>query len=308
MDFRKYICPVCNKNFNEDDDIAVCPECGTPHHKECYLKNGKCFNEHIHGTENSVAETYTVAVADDGEPQKNEESVKNSTEENNILKTFEQLPDFLKGNPSQDALIGGKHAYLYEIAVDKNREYYIPRFMLMDNVKKGFSWNFFAFLTPFAWTLYRKMYKFSALVLAIYMLIFGLTGYYILSNEEFVKLNTECAQEDPEYLTNIASYTSTSGNVVLTAKQQELLNVMNELTVPTYVTVVSGVLLFAIRVYLGLFANKRYMEKLKKNIDKAEKKGLRGDDLKRYLYKKYGTVPMFLAIIIGGFELFSLYL
>ena len=31
MDFYKYKCPVCNKQFKEGDDIVVCPECGTPH-------------------------------------------------------------------------------------------------------------------------------------------------------------------------------------------------------------------------------------------------------------------------------------
>ena len=30
MDFLGKKCPVCSKNFHEDDDIVVCPECGTP--------------------------------------------------------------------------------------------------------------------------------------------------------------------------------------------------------------------------------------------------------------------------------------
>lgn len=46
--FEGYICPVCMKKFTKNDDIAVCPECGTPHHRECYLKNGKCAMEGIH--------------------------------------------------------------------------------------------------------------------------------------------------------------------------------------------------------------------------------------------------------------------
>ncbi len=47
--FEGYICPVCMKKFTENDDIAVCPECGTPHHRECYLKNGRCALEEMHG-------------------------------------------------------------------------------------------------------------------------------------------------------------------------------------------------------------------------------------------------------------------
>ena len=35
-------CPVCENEFTNDDDIVVCPLCGTPHHRECYKKNGEC--------------------------------------------------------------------------------------------------------------------------------------------------------------------------------------------------------------------------------------------------------------------------
>ena len=43
-------CPVCDKEFTETDDIVVCPECGAPHHRECYLANGKCAFSDKHGT------------------------------------------------------------------------------------------------------------------------------------------------------------------------------------------------------------------------------------------------------------------
>ena len=58
MDFTKFHCPVCNKNFTENDDVVVCPECGTPHHRECYKITGKCFNEGLHGSENNLKENY----------------------------------------------------------------------------------------------------------------------------------------------------------------------------------------------------------------------------------------------------------
>lgn len=43
-------CPVCDKEFTDSDDIVVCPECGAPHHRECYLKNGECAFADKHGT------------------------------------------------------------------------------------------------------------------------------------------------------------------------------------------------------------------------------------------------------------------
>lgn len=41
-------CPVCGKPFAEKDDIVFCPDCGTPHHRECYQKTGHCINEEKH--------------------------------------------------------------------------------------------------------------------------------------------------------------------------------------------------------------------------------------------------------------------
>ena len=43
-------CPVCGKEFCRDDDIVVCPDCGTPHHRECYKQLGHCANEEKHGS------------------------------------------------------------------------------------------------------------------------------------------------------------------------------------------------------------------------------------------------------------------
>ena len=49
MDFEGIKCPVCNIEFKDGDDIVVCPECGTPHHRECYEKENRCFYDSRHG-------------------------------------------------------------------------------------------------------------------------------------------------------------------------------------------------------------------------------------------------------------------
>lgn len=43
-------CPVCNKPFEESEDIVACPHCGLPHHRECWKQHGHCFAEDLHGT------------------------------------------------------------------------------------------------------------------------------------------------------------------------------------------------------------------------------------------------------------------
>lgn len=40
--FENKTCPVCRKKLHEGDDIAVCPVCGTPHHRSCYLEKNEC--------------------------------------------------------------------------------------------------------------------------------------------------------------------------------------------------------------------------------------------------------------------------
>lgn len=46
--FENKLCPVCKAPFAEEADIVVCPECGTPHHRVCYIAKGKCALEEYH--------------------------------------------------------------------------------------------------------------------------------------------------------------------------------------------------------------------------------------------------------------------
>lgn len=48
MNYIGNICRGCNKVFTQDDDIVVCPECGTPQHRECYEKENRCVNYENH--------------------------------------------------------------------------------------------------------------------------------------------------------------------------------------------------------------------------------------------------------------------
>lgn len=46
-------CIVCSQAFKSGDDIVVCPECGTPYHRQCYSKAGKCINTELHMSKKS---------------------------------------------------------------------------------------------------------------------------------------------------------------------------------------------------------------------------------------------------------------
>lgn len=48
MRYENTVCDGCKKRFEENDDVVVCPVCGTPQHRECYEKNGECVNAALH--------------------------------------------------------------------------------------------------------------------------------------------------------------------------------------------------------------------------------------------------------------------
>ena len=50
-------CISCGELFSAGDDIVVCPECGTPYHRACYLKEGTCINTELHDSGMSWGET-----------------------------------------------------------------------------------------------------------------------------------------------------------------------------------------------------------------------------------------------------------
>lgn len=41
-------CPVCEQEFTDNDDIVVCPDCGTPYHRACWQKVGACMHKSEH--------------------------------------------------------------------------------------------------------------------------------------------------------------------------------------------------------------------------------------------------------------------
>lgn len=57
-------CPVCHKTFRPDDDIVVCPECGTPYHRACWPRDGVC----VHADKHAAGFEWKPDAAPDDEP------------------------------------------------------------------------------------------------------------------------------------------------------------------------------------------------------------------------------------------------
>lgn len=312
MDWKKYFCPVCGVDFTDEDDVVVCPECGTPHHRSCWKDNGHCINENLHGTGDSPECTYKRA---DSEEKTQVEQVLEKEEKQEGNSPFgENFPKFgsFFGNEEEKqsadrpttAYINGKPMVYYEIAVRKNQKYYLPRFMIMDKLNKGgSSWNLVAFFCPLAWTVYRKLYKISALILAVYMLITGATVYSVYLDKPLMEAYNECYEEDPEFIMDIAAYNNGNSGSSLTPKQQKFYELTKNFSIPSYIYYGTIIATYGIKILVGIFANKLYMNKITRSIDIGEKIGLQGDALKSYIYRKNGVLPLIVAIIVAYVEL-----
>lgn len=297
MKYTNYKCPICSNQFTEEDDVVVCPECGTPHHRECYIQNGACANSDKHGT-NEPIEVEFVDVEEKKEPVLEENETEEKAENSEQL--VQEIIEEMKGAKG-DYMLNGKHVSFYEAAIGKNQKFYIPHFMIMDKTKKAVSWNIAGFFVPLAWCLYRKMYKFAAIILALYMLIIGFVGYSFVQNEEIMNSFTECVQEDPNFYENILLY-RTSTNVSLTEKQVKFNELTNNFTLPVPFQIFMYIVIYGTRILMGIYATNLYYKKLTKNIERVEKLDLSPDMKRSVLFRKCGTLPFFIAVIVGFLE------
>lgn len=48
IDYIGLKCGICGKDFEGNDDVVVCPDCGTPMHRVCYAQEKRCPNQDKH--------------------------------------------------------------------------------------------------------------------------------------------------------------------------------------------------------------------------------------------------------------------
>ena len=70
MKYTGNLCQGCQEPFSDNDDVVVCPECGTPQHRECYDKENRCVCSHLHGED--YAWQGTVIHQEDAPREKSE--------------------------------------------------------------------------------------------------------------------------------------------------------------------------------------------------------------------------------------------
>lgn len=206
FDYTGCECKSCGKKFTSEDDIVVCPECGTPYHRECYKKEGQCINTELHESHQSWKEAHEEdkpkaqckkcgnSLKDDqlfcdkcgaptdfffsqgGKPDEGAgEEAQNSE---NIDRAMENVYPFMIN--FSDPLCGFNPDEKYDDTVTvrdmgdfvgSNTHYYLPKFRNMQHLNLKLSMNFPAMFFPELYFAYRKMPLAAVLVLILKTII-----------------------------------------------------------------------------------------------------------------------------------------
>lgn len=181
-------CPYCKVEFTEQDDVVVCPDCGTPHHRVCWFAHGECAAADKHG------EGYVwQKSAEPEQPQETKSEEKTHTHNESNLDIIcpdcgESCPNGSLRCPKCGAMFitfvnptGAPPVAQFKPGFDSDENIkglksgdialfcrtagasYIKKF------RKKCSWNWAAFLFSPYWFFYRKLYKAGALFFAAFI-------------------------------------------------------------------------------------------------------------------------------------------
>ncbi len=197
-------CVACGVSFDADSDIVVCPECGAPHHRECWKAAGQCACADRHGDGYEwqpkrivIGDTANVGRQESASPANafeqervicpmcGNETLKSEkycercgyylahdregAYENDDMPEFVGLFDFDSAEPIDGVPAGDIRRFVGSMWV-----YYIPRFIKMSRNHGSLSFNFTAFLMHGLWFVSRKMYGIG---LPLMLLMTGTTCY-----------------------------------------------------------------------------------------------------------------------------------
>lgn len=290
-------CPVCNENFKPEDDIVVCPLCGTPHHRECYKKNGECAHSEKH------SDGYRWEPSPIAPPPQHENTENNAP-------PFNPYNEQSETHNSRDAAStvfwanqqNPFDAYPKELCegvlteeaaefVQMNSFKYLQNFFYHKSGKRTFNWAAF-FFAPY-WFFYRKLYKLGVIFLAIMLVVsvaFSLPSsvqkFVADTNEWYEKYGDVSSLTEEEMEAAVAQqreiYTSNPAGVIITAAE--------------------GVLSLAIQLFIGFKANKWYYDHTVSKIRQI-KSETPEPQLRKLNFYKQGGMSMgkaFLAVLANN--------
>ncbi|MBR3755247.1 MAG: DUF2628 domain-containing protein [Clostridia bacterium] len=305
-------CPYCGLEFCEGDDIVVCPECATPHHRACWFAHGDCANAEKH------AEGFVWKKQADPEPEPEKPETSETPEENGgrldivcpdcgkvspngtlrcpdcgaLLVPFNPMmggePPVAQFRPGFDAeeKVGDMKAGDVALFCRVGGTHYIKAFRKIAAGKKlSINWGA-AFFSPF-WFFYRKLYQAGAIFLALFV---ATSVWMMPASEDFYE-----TYETIQY--ELSAVYEEGGDEAVDAAVDGYMPELREKMKPLYLPMA---IQFALHVVAALIGDKLYYKKAKKDIAQArrEKSDVRAFQLE--LFKRGGTSFLWAAACVAA--------
>lgn len=304
-DYTGFECSACGKKLEAEDDIVVCPECGAPHHRKCFLEKGSCsYSGHEKGiwepVKNSSAES---ELCNDEAARCPMCNTKNPKEANFCqvcgyrLKVAEKSEDnktydgpVIAPNPyttpyggiGEDEKIDGIPVKDWAIFTGNNSHYFLPRFLIFSRKLKGIAINWAGFIFGGFYMLFRKMYLWGAIFLVLTLLL-SVPGYI-----------ASFAMVENMFFENGLLTSGSSLSAEMITRMEMLSEIFYFVRI-------------ALNIFMALYVNKMYYNHAKEQIEKvrAEMKE-DGEEYAKVLSKKGRTDGR--VLIIAGVIIFILYI
>ena len=261
-------CPVCNNEFQDGDDVVYCPDCGTPHHRECYKMAGHCVNAGLHKTgfvfdDSGAVKKEKPPVQNNTMPEgiftpKKQESTDNEGENAAQQLPAFRMPDFYKKYEGEK--FDGVDAKFYAAAVTNNTNRFMGLFKKFDSKKSKLGWNWGAlFFGPY-YLLFRKMYSQGIGLLVVQTMISYLGSYFM-------------SAKSPNFVKAVNTLMSSKANGTFQAMSFSQADIKALQSASDYQTAISIVMITAaalvlLRIITALFADRMYFSTVK-NLIKA---------------------------------------
>ena len=201
MDYTNKLCSKCGKPFRPEDDVVVCPECGSPYHRACWEEAGGCINTALHQSGGSwqaqqdaqnqqrkecprchyqnlpdaaFCSGCGMPLQPTGTPESGEPQVE--------MAGVRIDPDqpLLGLNPEED--LGGATVAEMGDFVGSNQLYYLSLFTAMKRTGKKISFNAMALLFPHIFFVNRKMWLWTLLSLMV-QFVLGIPSALLLMGQ-----------------------------------------------------------------------------------------------------------------------------
>lgn len=299
MSISKYIgqpCTSCRNTFKEGDDIVVCPECGSPYHKDCYKLEGKCINTLLHesgsdwhpepvvvpgssqtekvcsncGTHNAASSSFCTGCG------RSLSEDRPAVPPNPTYGQFNGIPagqtsTYAGGRPeaspfinvrtvSADTDVDSNTVGEYTKYVGVKYYYYIPKFLKFAKTGSKASFNIPAFFFPHLWFFYRKMPVHGMIV----MILSVLTG-----------------------LPSLIEYAVGETAPIIVSRNFMILSL------------ICNLLSWVVTIICAVFGNYMYYKKAKSDIDRLKANTVDPVKLSYLIGAKGGTSFVYVLIAVG---------